>query len=121
MSMTLRIRPLEDAPAFPESTGFAGAGALDSSSVEVVLRFAIEVSDAEELEALLHARRSMLREEWTRGRDSGEPSLQEAIFSRADISWPAQSSQRMWCLQKVEQLIDRAQRSLVPFPASVRA
>ena len=39
------------------------------------------------LEALRYARRSMLREEWTRGIEEGEPSLEEAIFSAFEVVW----------------------------------
>jgi len=76
------------------------------------LRFRLKGADRESLEALRHARRSLLREEWTRGRESDEPSLEEAVFSPAEIVWVVRPEQREWCLRKLEDLIARANRAL---------
>ena len=106
--MSLRIRPLE-APS--QHDGYShGSNALDLVP-EMTLRFGIETDDQDDLEALRHARRSMLREEWTRGRDGEEPSLEEAVFSPAEISWTIRPEQREWCLQKVQDLVARANRA----------
>src|SRR5713226_5301613 len=107
--MSLRIRPLET-PS--QHDGYShGSNALDLVP-EMTLRFGIETDDQDDLEALRHARRSMLREEWTRGRDGEEPSLEEAMFSPAEISWTIRPEQRPWCLQKVGELVGRANRAI---------
>jgi hypothetical protein len=65
-------------------------------------------SDGMDLEAVRHARRSMLREEWTRGREPDEPSLEDAVFSAVEVVWAVRPAQRAWCLQKLEELVRRA-------------
>jgi hypothetical protein len=91
----------------------SGSSALDlAGRPELTLRFAIEAENPEDLEALRHARRSMLREELTRGRDGQRPSLEDAIFSAAEISWRIPPEERRWCLKKVEELVERATRTL---------
>jgi hypothetical protein len=108
--MALRIRPLEAAAS--QRDGYShGSSALELAP-EMTLRFGIETDDPEDLEALRHARRSMLREEWTRGRDGEEPSLEDAMFSPAEISWTIRPEQRPWCLQKVGELVGRANRAI---------
>jgi hypothetical protein len=115
--MTLRIRLEDSVPAGIDSGKCVGSSALDlASAPEMILRFSIETSQAEELEALRHARRSMLREEWTLGRDGDEPSLEDAVFTPSDISWRIPSEQRLWCLQKVEELTARANRFEADLP-----
>jgi len=74
----------------------------------LTLRFLLSAGGQEELEALRNARRSLLREEWTRGRDSDEPSLEDAVFSPTDILWVVRPDQRPLCLQKLEELRRRA-------------
>jgi hypothetical protein len=109
--MTLCIRLVDSTPAATDSAYSAGSSALNlADAAQVTLRFAIETSEEEELEALRHARRSLLREEWTRGRDGEEPSLEDAIFTPNEISWRIHSEQRCWCMQKVEELTARASR-----------
>ena len=108
--MSLRIRPLE-APSSQHEGYSHGSNALELVP-EMTLRFGIETDDQEDLEALRHARRSMLREEWTRGRDGEEPSLEDAVFSPAEISWRVRPEQLPWSLQKVEELVGRANRAL---------
>jgi hypothetical protein len=120
--MTLRIRLLEVSGGTDGLAYSAGSNALDlAGAAEATLRFAIETDDPEELEALRHARRAMLREEWTRGRDGEEPSLEEAVFSPAEISWRTRNGQRRWCLQKVEELTARANRYLAQLQQTEKA
>ena len=106
--MSLRIRPLET-PGSQRDGYSHGSNALELAS-EVTLRFGIETDDLEDLEALRHARRSMLREERTRGRDGEEPSLEDAVFSPTEVSWTIRPEQREWCLQKIGDLVGRANR-----------
>ena len=111
--MTHGIRLLE--VSSPEDPGVysSGSNALDLAAAPTTLCFAIEAETPEELEALRHARRSILREESTRGRDGEEPSLEDAVFSPVDMSWRIRPEQRRWCLQKVEDLTARANRCLI--------
>lgn len=78
----------------------------------MTLRFAIAATDSPEIDALRHARRAMLREEWTLGRGPGEPSLEEAVFSPMGVVWVVPTDQQAWCLQKMDDLSARAQRAL---------
>jgi hypothetical protein len=87
----------------------------DSSTV--MLRFLVSADGRDSLEALRNARRSLLREEWTRGRDSDEPSLEDAVFSATEILWVVQPGQRNWCLQKLEELRRRANQLLTTIEA----
>jgi hypothetical protein len=74
----------------------------------VTLRFLLSTEDPASLEALRDARRSLLREELTRGRDSDEPSLEDAVFSASEILWEVSPAQRPRCLEKLEELRRRA-------------
>jgi hypothetical protein len=78
----------------------------DSSTL--TLRFLLSAEGEDGLEALRNARRSLLREEWTRGRDSDEPSLEDAVFSPTEILWVVRPDQRPLCLLKLEELRRRA-------------
>ena len=90
-----------------------GSTALAPSDGDTVtLRFRITATDDESLEALRHARRSLLREEWTLGFDPEEPSLEEAVFSVTDVVWTVRTSQRESCLRKLGELTARARRAL---------
>lgn len=88
--------------------------ASDSAAVAaepvMALRFRIE-ADPVGLEALRHARRSLLREEALRGLDADEPSLEQAMFSPAEIVWEIRPAQRARCLEKLEDLVSRARRA----------
>jgi len=87
----------------------AAAVPLDLSDASTLtLRFLLTAEGQEELEALRNARRSLLREEWTRGRDSDEPSLEDAVFSPTEILWVVRPDQRPVCLHKLEELRRRA-------------
>ena len=84
-------------------------GPFEVSDVRTVtLRFLLSAENPGSLEALRNARRSLLREELTRGRDSDEPSLEDAIFSASEILWVVSPAQRPWCLEKLEELRRRA-------------
>lgn len=74
----------------------------------VTLRFLLSAENPGSLEALRNARRALLREELTRGRDSDEPSLEDAVFSASEITWEVNPTQRPWCLEKLEELRRRA-------------
>ena len=74
----------------------------------ITLRFLVSADDPGSLEALRNARRSLLREELTRGRDVDEPSLEDAVFSASEILWEVPPGQRPWCLEKLEELRRRA-------------
>ncbi len=72
------------------------------------LQFLISVDGEEALEALRYARRSLLREEQTRGRDPDEPSLEDAVFSSTQIVWTVGPGQRSAALTKLEEVRRRA-------------
>ncbi len=76
------------------------------------MRFALSVSSEDEREALRYARRSMIREERTRGLEWDEPSMEDPTFSRDEIRWFALASQASWCRSKVAELIERANRAV---------
>jgi hypothetical protein len=104
---------LEGISASEAGARLAGSAALDlAEDSPVTLRFAIAATDSPEMDAIRHARRAMLREEWTLGRDPGEPSLEEAVFSPMGIVWVVSADQQAWCLRKMEDLAARAERAL---------
>jgi hypothetical protein len=78
----------------------------------VRLHFLVSARNPDSLEALRDARRALLREERTRGRDTDEPSLEDAVFSSTEILWEVAPAQRTWCLQKLEELRRRANQLL---------
>jgi hypothetical protein len=106
-----RIVILADAPAFNRAGGAAPAPSPDLE----LLRFRIQAG-ASELEALRHARRSMLREEWTLGRRDDEPSLEDAVFTVDSIVWPVWPEQRARCLEKIAELEARVERGFAVSP-----
>ena len=77
----------------------------------VTLRCRLLTTDGDSLEALRYARRAMLREEWTRGVEVDEPSLEEAVFSVFEISWPLPASAVAAGRAKLAELLERANRS----------
>lgn len=93
----------QDRPALDGSLPLESA---DPSTI--TLRFLLSASGGRSLEALRNARRSLLREEWTRGRGPEEPSLEDAVFSVKEILWVVRPDQRAWCLEKLEELRRRA-------------
>ena len=85
-----------------------------------MLRFALSVASEEEREALRYARRSMIREERTRGLEWDEPSMEDPTFSRDEVRWFALASQASWCRSKDSELIERANRALAEIRESQR-
>lgn len=81
----------------------------------LTLRFLVSAHGGRSLDALREARRSLLREELTRGREPDEPSLEDAVFSIHEILWVIRPGQRLWCLQKLEELRRRANLLLTEF------
>jgi len=87
----------------------------------VTLEFLVSVDGGAGLEALRYARRSLLREEWTRGRDVEEPSLEDAVFSPTQIVWVIGPGQRPAALAKLEELRRRANLLLSEMERSPQA
>jgi hypothetical protein len=110
MDSGIRLEPMAEegmvqAPA-------RGANALQPlPDPPCTLRFAISIPDPAGLEALRHARRSMLREEWTLGRDAAEASLESAVFSATEVAWTVLLSQRARCRERLAELEARANRA----------
>lgn len=106
-------------PSTPAASPVATAPRLEPGSVE--LRFRLVSTDEQSLEALRYARRSMLREEWTRGVETDEPSLEEAVFTTFDVAWtvPAAAGDRARAL--LGELVARANRALADMSAAGRA
>lgn len=99
-------------PNGPEAR-LSGSAALDLAEDSLVtLQFAIAATESPEIDAIRHARRAMLREEWTLGRAPDEPSLEEAVFSPVGVVWVVPADQQAWCLQKMGDLAARADRAL---------
>jgi hypothetical protein len=83
----------------------------------VTLRCRLLATDNASLEALRYARRAMLREEWTRGVEEGEPSLEDAVFSALDVTWSVRASESERGRAKLAELVDRANRARTELPA----
>ncbi|HEY6066632.1 MAG TPA: hypothetical protein VIY96_10765 [Thermoanaerobaculia bacterium] len=81
-------------------------------SAPVLLRFLISLTGVRSLEAVRNARRALIREEATRGREPDEPSLEDAVFTAREIRWEVRPGQRRWCLEKLEELRRRANQLL---------
>jgi hypothetical protein len=88
-------------------------------SRRVMLRFQIALAD-DEMEALRYARRSMIREERTRGLEWDEPSMEDPSLAGHEIRWFALASQAAWCRQKVAELVERANRAVAEMRAAGR-
>jgi hypothetical protein len=99
----------------PSSVG--GAENRDSVALRIdpsrrmTLRFALQLEDTRDLEALRYARRAMIREERTRGLDWDEPSMEQPIFTATEIRWFILASQVAWCREKIADLVSRANRA----------
>ena len=76
-----------------------------------MLRFTMQASMPEDLEALRYARRAIIREERTRGLEWEEPSMEDPTFTGNEIRWFVLTSQAAWCRQKVAELVERANRA----------
>jgi len=111
----MSLPPIRLEVAAEESVGSEptdGTAALALSEEPLCrLRISIEVPDPAALEALRHARRSVLREEWTLGRATGEPSLETAVFSSSEILWSVPASQRSRSMERLAELEARANRA----------
>jgi hypothetical protein len=114
----IRFSDIEQMPDPVAPSGDSAAARLADRSVSIRCR--LSANDAESLEALRYARRAMLREEWTRGTEEGEPSLEDAVFSAFDISWRVSEEDRERCLAKLAELLRRANRVLLDDSASRR-
>ena len=79
-------------------------------SEEMTLRFRLSSKDSRALKAIREARRSMIREEWTRGLADGEPSLADAVFSLSGVLWEAPPGDLAQCREKLALLVRRANR-----------
>ena len=75
---------------------------------KTTLAFRLAAYRPEQLEALRDARRSMIREEATRGLEEGEPSLAEAVFSATGIFWEVPLAEQSRCRGKLDDLLRRA-------------
>ena len=89
-------------------SALGGSLPLEFGGGAITLRFLLSMTGRKGLEAVRYARRSLLREEWTRGRQPDEPSLEDAVFSAREILWVVRADQRKWCLEKLEELRRRA-------------
>jgi len=104
---------------YRETTPSSVGGAENRDSValridpsrRVTLRFALQLEDAGDLEALRYARRAMIREERTRGVEWDEPSMEDPSFNTNELRWLVLTSQVAWCRQKVAELVERANRA----------
>jgi hypothetical protein len=104
--------------AHPASSG-STAARLEPGFV--TLRFRLVSSDERSLEALRYSRRAMLREEWTRGVEEGQPSLEEAVFTAFDVVWTVPAGARDRSRELLEELVVRANRALADMSAAGRA
>ncbi len=85
------------------------------------IRLTIDAQAPERLDALRTVRRAMIREEWTRGLDEGEPSLLDAEFSRSGILWDLPLGQLARGREKLGALVRRANLLLKPERDAARA
>ena len=76
-----------------------------------MLRFQLDLSEPDDIEALRYARRAMIREERRKGLEWDEPTLDNLTFTPREIRWFVFSSQGAWCREKVAMLIERANRA----------
>lgn len=112
MRKPIGVRETTEGQPWERDLGDTLALRFDASR-RVMLRFELVVEGTDDLEALRYARRSMIREERTRGLEWDEPSMEDPNFSGSEIRWFALASQAAWCRQKVAELIDRANRAAV--------
>ena len=119
MPVSIRFSDIEQTADPVAPSGDSAAPRLVDRVVSIRCR--LSTNDAASLEALRYARRAMLREDWTRGIEEGEPSLEDADFSAFDITWrvPAEESER--CLEKLDELLRRANQALLEISAARRA
>jgi hypothetical protein len=100
----------------------SGTGDGDGRSAgTATIRVSLDATAPERLDALRTVRRAMIREEWTRGLDEGEPSLLDADFSRAGILWDLPLGQIDRGRAKLGALVRRANMLLKPERDAARA
>lgn len=116
MTRRLIFSEVEEGGRPPRPSGDSSAARLDQKTL--TLRFRIRATDDLGLEALRYARRAMLREEWTRGLEEGEPSLEDAVFSAFEVVWSIPADERARCRAKLDELLERANRALVELAAA---
>jgi hypothetical protein len=114
MSRTIRFSEIEEAADPVSFNGDSSAPRLAEPTV--TLRYRLLTIDQDSLEALRYARRAMLREEWTRGLDEDEPSLEEAVFTAFEVSWSVPASAVGVSRSKLAELVERANRVRVELP-----
>ncbi len=106
------IRVVENPAGGGSGFGEAEAAALRIDiSRRLTLRFHLKLASPGDLEAIRYARRAMIREERTRGIEWDEPSMEDPNLSATEIRWFVLTSQVAWCRQKVEELVERANRA----------
>ncbi len=81
-------------------------------SDRLTLRFRLSANGPAALEAIRRARRSMIREEWTRGLEEGEPSVAEAVFTNREVLWEVPLGDRARCRETLTTLLARSNRLL---------
>jgi hypothetical protein len=91
-------------------SGGSSAPVLEGATVALRGRFLS--TDSDSLEALRYARRAMLREEWTRGVEAGEPSLEDAVFSAFEVVWSVPAGEQQASREKLFELVERANRAV---------
>jgi hypothetical protein len=114
MSGPIQFSEIEESVDPVSFNGDSAAPRLAEATV--TLRCRLLTTDEASLEALRYARRAMLREEWTRGLDEDEASLEEAVFSTSDVSWSIRASALESGRAKLAELVERANRARVPSP-----
>lgn len=109
MSASIRYRETTDLTASAVDLRDGLALRFDPTG-RLNVRFHLQFDSSEDLEALRYARRVMIREERTRGLEWEEPSIEDAVFTVNDVSWPALATQAAWCREKIAELVERAIR-----------
>ena len=115
MSGPIRFSEVEQSVDPVSFNGDSAAPRLAETTV--TLRCRLLTADHDSLEALRYARRAMLREEWTRGVEEDEPSLEDAVFSASDVSWSVRASEVDSGRAKLAELVERANRARVEVPS----
>jgi hypothetical protein len=109
MSRPIRFSEIEEAPDPAPFNGNSAAPRLAEPTL--TLRCRLLTTDQDSLEALRYARRAMLREEWTRGLEEDEPSLEDAVFSAFEVTWSVRASAAASVRSKLAELVERANRA----------
>lgn len=113
------VRPLMKSIRVVESPAGGSSGPLETEATalridlsrRITLRFDLKLASLGDLEAIRYARRAMIREERTRGIEWDEPSMEDPNLNATEIRWFVLTSQVAWCRQKVDELVDRANRA----------